>query len=187
MFVPTRATVAALVLAGGIIPATSTAGLLPSRDSSRLSCEKTFTVPMFARAARATYRGTRLPPSGSYGRLWHYARCTRPPATERQALQIWRVEHAAWAQRRSVRVATVTAVPESALAACIISRESGGNPEAVNGQYEGIAQWSPTSWAGGGGTRYSSTPLGATYAEQVAVLNSMLPAQAGQWTPYDSC
>jgi hypothetical protein len=80
------------------------------------------------------------------------------------------------------------AAPSSGLASCIISRESGGNTQATNGQYSGIAQWSPSSWAGGGGTAYASSPTGATYAQQVQVLNNMLAnGQASQWTPYDGC
>ncbi len=82
----------------------------------------------------------------------------------------------------------IMAAPATALASCIIQRESGGDPHAVNGQYEGIAQWSPSSWAGGGGLRYASTPLGASYGQQVRVLNYMLAhGQAGQWRPYDGC
>ncbi len=78
--------------------------------------------------------------------------------------------------------------PVSSLEACIIRTESGGNPDAVNGQYTGIAQWSPTAWAVQGGTRYSSTPLGASYAEQETILREALAAgRSGEWTPYDPC
>jgi hypothetical protein len=150
------------------------------------NCTKSFTFGMFHRASDATYAGTRDPRKGSYSHLWRYARCQRPPSSERRALTQWAADKRAWALRRHPPLAT-GARPESTLAVCIIQRESGGNPGAVNGQYEGIAQWSLSSWAGGGGTRYSSTPLGASYHEQVAVLNYMLPAQAGQWTPYDGC
>lgn len=76
----------------------------------------------------------------------------------------------------------------SGLAACIIQRESGGNPQATSGQYTGIAQWSPSAWAQDGGTQYAPTPTGASAAQQMAVLNSALAAgQSGQWTPYDQC
>jgi Transglycosylase-like domain len=74
------------------------------------------------------------------------------------------------------------------LESCIIFNESHGDPEAVNGQYEGIGQWSPTAWAEDGGTRYASTPLGASYAEQEVVLRSEgdsgMSQQQGQ---YDGC
>jgi hypothetical protein len=59
----------------------------------------------------------------------------------------------------------------SALEACIIRNESGGNPNAVNGQYEGIGQWSPSSWDHWSHGRYGATPLDATYAEQEKVLH----------------
>jgi hypothetical protein len=81
-----------------------------------------------------------------------------------------------------------SAAPSSSLEACIISHESGGNSQAVNGQYEGIGQWSPASWAEYGGTQYSATPLGASYAEQEQVLASEgtrgMEDQQGQ---YDGC
>ncbi len=74
------------------------------------------------------------------------------------------------------------------LEACIIQHESGGNPQAVNGQYEGIGQWSPESWSSNGGTRYASTPLGASYAQQEAVLRG--EGEAGmirEQAQYDGC
>jgi hypothetical protein len=76
----------------------------------------------------------------------------------------------------------------SALEACIIQHESGGNPQATNGQYEGLGQWSPAAWAEDGGTRYAPTPLGASAAVQEAVLSSEgaagMEQQQGQ---YDGC
>lgn len=89
---------------------------------------------------------------------------------------------------RSAAVSAPAGPPAGGLASCIISRESGGNPSASNGQYTGIAQWSPSSWAGGGGTKYAPSPTAATYSQQLAVLNSMLASgQSSQWTPYDGC
>jgi Transglycosylase-like domain len=71
---------------------------------------------------------------------------------------------------------------------CIIQHESGGNPQATNGQYEGLGQWSPAAWAEDGGTQYAPSPLGASAAEQEAVLNSEgaagMQQQQGQ---YDGC
>lgn len=88
----------------------------------------------------------------------------------------------------AVSSAATSTGASSGLAACIISHESGGDTQATNGQYTGIAQWSPSSWAGGGGTKYAASPTSATYGQQVAVLNSMLAnGQSGQWTPYDGC
>ena len=76
----------------------------------------------------------------------------------------------------------------SSLEACIIQHESGGNPTAVNGQYTGIAQWSPAAWAEDGGTRFASSPLGASYSQQELVLREALAAgKSEQWRPYDGC
>lgn len=74
------------------------------------------------------------------------------------------------------------------LAACIVSRESGGNPRATNGQYHGIAQWSPTIWARDGGLRYAGDPVNATYQQQLQVLSYGLALHGGgDWRPYDGC
>lgn len=72
--------------------------------------------------------------------------------------------------------------------ACIIQHESGGNPKATNGQYHGIGQWSPESWARNGGTKYASDPINATYEQQLLVLASEgdagMSREQGQ---YDGC
>lgn len=84
--------------------------------------------------------------------------------------------------------ATLTVTPASGLAACIVRQESGGNPQAVNGRYSGIGQWEQSRWLADGGGRYAPTPLGATYAEQLSVLEGEGAAgmrqQQGQ---YDGC
>jgi len=78
--------------------------------------------------------------------------------------------------------------PASGLAACIVRRESSGNPQDVSGQYSGLANWSQEAWQEDGGSRYASTPTGASASQQMAVLNSALAAgKASQWTPYDGC
>jgi hypothetical protein len=76
----------------------------------------------------------------------------------------------------------------SALEACIIREESGGDPTAVNGQYEGIGQWSPSSWDQWSQGRYGNTPLDASYVEQEKVLRS--EGEAGmirEQGVYDGC
>lgn len=76
----------------------------------------------------------------------------------------------------------------STLEACVIQHESGGDPRAVNGIYEGIGQWEPSRWLSDGGGRYSQTPLGATYAEQERILRG--EGEAGmidQQAQYDGC
>ena len=146
-------------------------------------CVKTYTVHMATRAITAEYMGTRTVTQRDRRHVARFVACQRNPMAVRYLRPFERRKQAAWWARLHPPVAR----PESWLASCIIQRESGGNPQAVNGQYTGLAQWSPSSWAGGGGTRYSSTPLGASYSEQVTVLNDMLPSQASQWTPYDGC
>lgn len=81
-----------------------------------------------------------------------------------------------------------TGGPYSGHAACIISHESGGNPQATNGQYAGIGQWSPSSWAHYSHGRYGSSPLNATYSEQLGVLLSEGDAgMSNQQGQYDGC
>jgi hypothetical protein len=76
----------------------------------------------------------------------------------------------------------------SGLEACIIQHESGGDPKAVNGIYEGIGQWEHSRWISDGGGRYAESPLGATYAEQEIILRG--EGEAGmieQQGQYDGC
>jgi hypothetical protein len=83
---------------------------------------------------------------------------------------------------------TATPAPASGLEACIIAHESGGDSQAVNGQYSGIGQWSPAQWAADGGTAYGQSPLDASAAEQQQILASEgtagMQQQQGQ---YDGC
>ncbi len=76
----------------------------------------------------------------------------------------------------------------SSLEACIISHESGGDPNATNGIYSGIGQWEESRWLSDGGGRFSSTPLGASYAQQEIILRG--EGEAGmvqQQGQYDNC
>lgn len=78
----------------------------------------------------------------------------------------------------------------SSLEECVIRNESKGNSQAVNSSSgaAGIGQWIQSTWEADGGTRYASTPLGATREQQLAVLAS--EGQAGmeqQQGQYDGC
>lgn len=77
----------------------------------------------------------------------------------------------------------------SGMTACIIARESGGNPEAVNGSgYMGEGQWDESTWLADGGGAYGATPLDASAAEQQQVIaNQVAAGNTGQWTNYDGC
>jgi Transglycosylase-like domain len=192
MYAPKRALLAVTLATAGIIPATSAAeaGAAPQQSQ----CGRLFTLAMFAKAADTVYAGTDLPPPGSYGHLWLYAKCQRPPSSEATARRLWAKRYQAWADRRNPTTSTAAAASPPAVAApsglvaCIISHESGGNPQATNGLYSGIAQWSPTAWAQDGGLRYASSPLGASYGEQLAVLEGEGTAgMISQQGVFDGC
>lgn len=74
-----------------------------------------------------------------------------------------------------------------AMQQCIISRESGGNPDVTNasGHY-GLYQFSESTWVGSGG---SAADFGhASVAEQNRVFAQAVAARGySDWTPYDGC
>ena len=79
----------------------------------------------------------------------------------------------------------------SAFEACVISRESGGNPRAVNpaSGAGGLYQFLPSTWAVLG---YASAYPGGAQTAPVSVQRAAfarLYAQAGTapWRPYDGC
>jgi LysM repeat protein len=79
------------------------------------------------------------------------------------------------------------AYPGGAFGACVVARESGGNPQIWNasGHY-GLYQFSESTWIAYGG---SPAEFGdATVAEQNAVFATAL-AEGGEdnWAPYDGC
>ena len=71
--------------------------------------------------------------------------------------------------------------------ACVISRESGGNPQVMNasGHY-GLYQFSASTWAAYGG---NPADFGhASVAEQNQVFaNAMAAGGESNWAPYDGC
>lgn len=148
-----RATVVALSLTGYLAPATSTATTRPHDSGTPVRiCERTFTRSMFLRAARSTYRGTGTPPRGSYHALWAYARCARPPGSERSFRRLWGAERSLWAARRAALRARTPydgwAIPEP-----IVMCESRGqnlppNYDGASGAYQILG----STWAAYGGT-----------------------------------
>jgi hypothetical protein len=144
-------------------------------------CAKTFTVPMGLRAITASFRisPVKLTTDQDY-RLVRYIRCQRNPRAQPFLNTVWH-------RKAYLALHPPVVQPESSLAACIANAESRYQPDAVNGDHEGLAQWDPNAWATDGGTRYASSPLGASYNEQMTVLNDALPQEAGQWTPWDGC
>lgn len=74
------------------------------------------------------------------------------------------------------------------LAACIVSSESRHNPQANNGSHFGIAQWTVEAWLRHGGGAFASSPLGATYEQQLLVLsNGLVNYGCQDWCPFDPC
>jgi LysM repeat protein len=71
--------------------------------------------------------------------------------------------------------------------ACVISRESGGNPQVTNGSgHYGLYQFSASTWAAYGG---NAADFGnASVAEQNQVFaNAMAAGGQSNWAPYDGC
>lgn len=76
---------------------------------------------------------------------------------------------------------------DSSFEACVIARESGGNPQVMNatGHY-GLFQFDLGTWISGGG---NPADFGhASVAEQQAVFNAVYAARGtSPWAPYDGC
>ena len=71
--------------------------------------------------------------------------------------------------------------------ACVIARESGGNPQVMNGSgHYGLYQFSAPTWAAYGG---NPADFGhASVAEQNQVFaNAMAAGGQSNWAPYDGC
>jgi LysM repeat protein len=93
----------------------------------------------------------------------------------------------------SASTATTTATQStstsatSSFQACVIARESGGNPQVMNasGHY-GLYQFSASTWAAYGG---NPADFGhASVAEQNQVFNNAIAAGGeSNWAPYDGC
>jgi LysM repeat protein len=99
---------------------------------------------------------------------------------------------------RSIAPAVVSPTPAAPTAAaspvasgggfeqCVISRESGGDPDASNGSYWGLFQFSPSTWAAYGGD--PSAWGNASAAEQQQVFaNAVADGGESNWAPYDGC
>jgi hypothetical protein len=87
----------------------------------------------------------------------------------------------------SVSSAASTGTPGGAFGACVIARESGGNPQIMNatGHY-GLYQFSESTWIAYGG---SAADFGhASVAEQNRVFaNALAAGGESNWAPYDGC
>ena len=111
-------------------------------------------------------------------------------ARSKRQLDRLRLSHLVPALPRQEPAGVMSAVTPSPtpLARCIIAHESGGNTQAVNGQYRGIAQWSQYVWTRDGGLKYSYDPRGATFSQQLEVLERGLRNHGcSDWCPFDGC
>ena len=165
------------------------------RTAAQRGCAKLFTVDVGKGAANLIYSTTKPVTLHNLRLLGYIERCQRNRAAQRFVRSYDHHQAHLHADRIATADPAATAhaaqsqhVSIGGLAGCIIQHESGGNPHARNGQYEGLGQWSPAAWAQDGGTRYAPSPSGASAAQQLAVLNSEGAAgmrqQQGQ---YDGC
>ncbi len=87
----------------------------------------------------------------------------------------------------AVTTTTVSTSGYSSFQACVISRESGGNPQVMNGSgHYGLYQFSESTWVAYGG---AAADFGhASVAEQNQVFaNAMAAGGESNWAPYDGC
>jgi LysM domain/Transglycosylase-like domain len=84
--------------------------------------------------------------------------------------------------------ADVSTSGDSSFQACVIARESGGNPDVWNASgHWGLYQFSASTWAAYGG---NPADFGhASVAEQDQVFANAMdsPGGEGNWAPYDGC
>jgi LysM repeat protein len=81
---------------------------------------------------------------------------------------------------------TVSTSGGSAFQQCVIQRESGGNPDAWNGPYWGLYQFSASTWAEYGGNPADFGHAGVAEQNQV-FENAMAAGGESNWAPYDGC
>lgn len=135
---------------------------------------------------------------GDYSHAWYlcHNHSSTPskcgPNLRRAAVSVGRLPDPTLLQGHLKRLKQLNTPPPrpqtSGLAQCIITVESHGNPQANNGSHFGIAQWSIEAWTRMKGTQFAPTPLGATYDQQVQVLNYGLAHYGcNDWCPYDPC
>jgi Transglycosylase-like domain/LysM domain len=96
------------------------------------------------------------------------------------------------------RVAPVTRVPATVthvnvggyggFEACVVRRESGGNPQVMNrtGHY-GLFQFSFSTWVRNGGSPGSFGHASVAEQDQVFANTMAKPGGANNWAPYDGC
>jgi resuscitation-promoting factor RpfB len=134
-------------------------------------------------AATAQHAAAAAPADSSPARLMSAARAAAHDAHVAHMAHMARV--AAHAAPKAAPAATYSG--GGSFQSCVIARESGGNPQAMNasGHY-GLYQFSYATWVAYGG---SPAAFGhATVAQQNQVFSNTIAA-GGQsnWAPYDGC
>jgi LysM repeat protein len=77
--------------------------------------------------------------------------------------------------------------PGGAFGACVVARESGGNPQVMNasGHY-GLYQFSFDTWVAYGGSAALFGHASVAYQEQI-FMNALARGGQNNWAPYDGC
>jgi hypothetical protein len=84
-------------------------------------------------------------------------------------------------------VAASISAPNGSMQACIISRESGGNPNIWNATgHWGLYQFSESTWVAHGGSAASFGNANAAVQTQV-YFNTVATDGYSDWAPYDGC
>jgi len=77
--------------------------------------------------------------------------------------------------------------PGGAFGACVVQRESGGNPNVWNASgHWGLYQFSASTWAAYGGSPAAFGNASVAVQEQV-FMNAMAQGGQSNWAPYDGC
>lgn len=107
-----------------------------------------------------------------------------PPPLSVASPPVAEPEHAAspaTTSRPQAAQATVGGV--SGFEACVIARESGGNPQVTNGSgHWGLYQFSYSTWVANGGA-----PASFGHASPAAQHSVFVRSSPSNWSPYDSC
>jgi len=98
------------------------------------------------------------------------------------------VDAAPAVQHSSVSSQQVSTAGMSAFQACVISRESGGNPQIWNASgHWGLYQFSYSTWVAYGGAPSLFGNASASYQTQIFDNAMATSGGANNWAPYDGC
>lgn len=154
-----------------------------AQEAVAVVCPQQFTPKDYRYYASRVYRRSKV--SKRAFRRLHAMHVCQPNYAARKRVGTM---HRKYYRARVARIQAAARPAITPLMDCIMKHESTYNPLAQNGQYKGLAQWSPEAWARHGGLKYASTPHGASYWEQVQVLaNGLRMYGCRDWCPFDPC